>query len=162
MKFFRHESSSWLEPDGDTCNHGLQHHIYPLFKGRVCRVWFLGGFFGFLLHKTDEIYYRKPRGWVLKIKGFFNNVAAYAVGPILIVHQVSCSGVPTFVCPFAANRLATNFIFFLARRTKNSQALNVVTNKNPMSDSYSFTTWWFQPIPNISVKIWIMKPPGWK
>ena len=50
--------------------------------------------FGFLLHKTDEIYYRKPRGWVLKIKGFFNNVAAYAVGPILIVHQVSARGFP--------------------------------------------------------------------
>ena len=55
--------------------------------------------------------------------------------------------------PYAANRLATNFIFFLARWTKNSQALNVVTNKNPMSDSYSFTTWWFQPISNLLVNL---------
>ena len=81
-------------------------------------------------------------------------MAAYAVGPSLIVHQGVCSGVPTFVCPFAANRKSQQISSsFFARRTKNSQALNVVTNKNPMSDSYSFTTWWFQPISNLLVNL---------
>lgn len=52
-----------MEPDGDTCNHGLQHHIYPLFK-----VGYVG--YGFLV--------------------------LYAVGPSLIVHQVSARGTPSF------------------------------------------------------------------
>lgn len=126
-----------MEPDGDTCNHGLQHHIYPLFKVGYWVCFF--GAFGFLLHKSR------------RFTTYTACVAAYAVGPILIVHQVSARGFPPSFAhsPQIANR--NNFIFFLARRTKNSQALNVVTNKNPMSDSYPFTTWWFQPIPNILV-----------